>query len=877
MPESDLSSRDKFRARLEALVTQFSQHREEYIRASYNESQVRVDFVDPLFEALGWDVRNAGGLGPREREVLVESGGATRGRPDYSFRAQGQTRFFVEAKAPHVALDRSDVIMQAKGYAWNTKDVRLVVITDFEEFRLYDASLKPDPKRPNAGLIFAYRFDQYLTQSALDHLWTLPREAVHADSLEQLFSKEGRGKRQRIAVDESFLADLSGWREQLAKAMYRLQPGMAADSLNRAVQALLDRLIFIRIAEDRGALPPNQLQQIVHEWKLSGKRKPLSKSLRALFREVNDRLNGEIFRPDFADKDVLWDEPLTAKIVEELYPPALYRFDVIGVELLGSIYERYLGKTIRVTEKRAIVEEKPEARKAGGVYYTPKHIVDYIVANTVGKLVEGKAPEEIAKLKIIDPACGSGSFLLGAYQYLLDYHLKYYVDKFKGNYDWQLRTVVVDNTTGEARLALEKKAEILVNNIFGVDLDQQAVEITMMSLYIKMLEGETQLISGQAVLPRLADNIKRGNSLISGEMFDQQLFFDVDEMVRVAPFHWSSERVGFGKILKTGRFDCVIGNPPYLFITEIDEAQKKFLFQNYATSEYRFDVYGLFTELAITTLAGRGGCISFIVPHTLLSNDSFAKLRRLILAETSVERVIDIGPGVFAGAKNETMIFILRNGPPETADAPTQVILTSAGTFPEASKSFSVAQAEWADNPGAAWLVNVSGDELRVIARLEKARFRLGDLCAINQGLRTGDNEAYLSDSPKSGKWKPAAGGKHVGRYEPLADGLYVYYDPAVLDAPRRKEIFESAEKLVVQEIRNITLPRRIIAAYDDRQFYCLQSTNVVNLREAGGWNIKYLLGILNSNAANFFFRRRFSGNNHIASNQLARIPVPKT
>jgi len=287
----------------------------------------------------------------------------------------------------------------------------------------------------------------------------------------------------------------------------------------------------------------------------------------------------------------------------------------------------------------------------------------------------------------------------------------------------------------------------------------------------------------------------------------------------------------------------------------------------------------LFIELSISYLVKRGGYISFIIPHTLLSNDSFEKLRRLLLEATFLERVVDIGPGVFEGAKNETMIFVVRNGR-DLALANTEatrVILTTSKTFPQASREFTVAQQDWQSNHSAAWVVKVSGAESKVIARLESSSQELGDLCTINQGLRTGDNEKYLSETAKSGKWKPAVGGKHVGRYEPLLRELYVYYEPSVLDAPRRREIFESDEKIVVQEIRNITLPRRIIATYDAQQFYCLQSTNVINFRKdaAKNYSIKFLLGLMNSTVVNFFFRQRFSGNNHIASNQVAQIPIP--
>ncbi len=239
-----------------------------------------------------------------------------------------------------------------------------------------------------------------------------------------------------------------------------------------------------------------------------------------LFHEVNDDLNGDIFKPHACETaDV--DSNLLAEIIENLYfPKSRYRFDAIGVELLGSIYERYLGSTIRVTPQRVKVEEKPEVRKAGGVYYTPKFVVDYIVKNTVGKIIEGKTPRQIERIRILDPACGSGSFLLGAYQYLIDYHLQYYREHPKDAQTlhlfpyWKI-------SPEEFTLPIHEKAKILRNNIFGVDIDPQAVEITMMSLYLKALEGERGLLpKKQHLLPPLGNNIKCGNSLIGYDIFD---------------------------------------------------------------------------------------------------------------------------------------------------------------------------------------------------------------------------------------------------------------------------------------------------------------------------------------------------------------------
>ena len=412
-------------------------------------------------------------------------------------------------------------------YAWNTKDVFIVVLTDFEEFKVFDATLKPDPRNPNLGLIYDFKYTDYLEK--LDKLWVLSRDEVASGSLDKLLLKDAQSKRLRIPVDKSFLSDMTGWREELAKDLYKRNPDINVRMLNEVVQRILDRFVFIRTAEDRKIIEPKSLLELVELWKREGKRRPLQYHLNILFRQINADLNGEIFKPH-ACETYEYDSSLLAKIIEWLYfPKCPYRFDVIGVELLGSIYERYLGNTIRLTAKRVKVEEKPDVRKAGGVYYTPKYIVDYIVDNTLGKLIEGKTPEEIAQIKILDPACGSGSFLLGAYQKLIDYHIKYYTEHPAEAGRSTLFPDLIIDPDGSHRLSITKKAEILQNNIYGVDIDPQAVEVSMMSLYIKALEGERTLPQNKELLPSLANNVKCGNSLIGYDIFEQQTLIEDEE------------------------------------------------------------------------------------------------------------------------------------------------------------------------------------------------------------------------------------------------------------------------------------------------------------------------------------------------------------
>lgn len=668
---------------------------------------------------------------------------------------------------------------------------------------------------------------------------------------------------------------MTRWRADLAKAVHKRNPDLDAHALTDIVQRLLDRFIFIRVAEDRRIVEKNTLLDRALDWEAMGGRKPLLPMVNDLFHQINDDFNGDIFKPHPCEEIKLTDQAVL-RIIKELYPPkSPYRFDVIPVDIFGAVYERYLGKTIHVRGKDVKVEDKPEVRKAGGVYYTPKYIVDYIVKNTVGKVIEGKTPKQIEKIKILDPACGSGSFLLGAFQYLIDYHVAYYEKHPEQARVHPLYPDLV-KSNGVPRLSIWRKAKILHNNLFGVDLDPQAVEITMINLYLKALEQERDLPQKQHLLPELGRNIRCGNSLIAPDIADEQELSE-GELKRLNPFDWRSQTDGFGDILEAGGFDAVIGNPPYLFITEISQTEKALFEKSFETFFYRYDVYGLFAEKAIRDLLRLGGILGLITPHTLLSNDSFEKLRRFLLTKSCLHRVVDIGPGVFQGAKNETMILIAERKRDDSVRPKCEVLLTSADGFPEPTKRYEIQQGSWLNTPKARWQVRISPSEMAVVKKISGATHRLANLCKINQGLRTGNNKKFLSTVRRSGKWKPAVGGKDVGRYGPLTPIQFVLYEPKLLDAPRRREIFESRGKLVVQEIRNITLRRRIVATYDASKTYCLQSTNVINLKQEASptWSLKYLLGILNSGPANFFFRQSFPGNNHIASYQLGEIPIP--
>jgi type I restriction-modification system DNA methylase subunit len=236
---------------------------------------------------------------------------------------------------------------------------------------------------------------------------------------------------------------------------------------------------------------------------------------------LNQIYNGIIFKRHqiIDDAGFVVDERMFMGVRERLsHTNSPYDFNSLPVHILGSIYERFLGKVIETTEKRASVVEKPEVRKAGGVYYTPEYIVRYIVKETVGKQIADKTPTEIAKMRFADIACGSGSFLLGVYDELLRRHTSYY-NRNKRTRTEAVRAGCIEREDGSFALSLIQKREILLNNIYGVDIDAQAVEVAQLSLFLKLLEGETpatarqQMTLKHALLPNLYDNIKCGTHL----------------------------------------------------------------------------------------------------------------------------------------------------------------------------------------------------------------------------------------------------------------------------------------------------------------------------------------------------------------------------
>ena len=399
----------------------------------------------------------------------------------------------------------------------------------------------------------------------------------------------------------------------------------------------IDRLIFLRICEDRRIEFYGQLQALLNGGETYAR-------LCHLFRKADERYNSGLFHfrlehehgdaPDTLTPSlVLDDKPLKEILGKLYYPDSPYEFSVLPADILGQVYERFLGKVIRLTSAhRAVVEEKPEVKKAGGVFYTPTFIVDYIVKNTLGKLLEGKAPGQVGvgkgtPIRVLDMACGSGSFLLGAYQYLLDWYLNNYLlepEKWAKGGSPKLYQVTAPDGV-HWKLTTSERKRILLDHIYGVDIDSQAVEVTKLSLLLKVLEGESEETIGKQLsmfreraLPDLAKNIKCGNSLIGPDFFTSQSSsqrslpgFNQEEQYRINTFDWQRE---FSDVFTaSGGFDVIIGNPPYIRIQALKEwapHEVEFYKQRYnSASKGNYDIYVVFVEKGLKLLNTMGGWV----------------------------------------------------------------------------------------------------------------------------------------------------------------------------------------------------------------------------------------------------------------------------
>ncbi|MCI0515024.1 Eco57I restriction-modification methylase domain-containing protein, partial [candidate division KSB1 bacterium] len=786
------------------LCERFDRNRDTYKQSQYHETQVRREFIDPFFKALGWDIDNEKGNAEAYKDVVHEDaikvGGATKA-PDYSFRIGGVRKFFLEAKKPSVYI-KEDIhpAYQLRRYAWSAK-LPLSILTDFEEFAVYDCRLKPEKlDKPSVARVLYLTYPDY--PGRWDELAQIfSPEAIYKGAFDQ-YAASNLTKKGTTTVDAAFLQEIERWRDALAKNIALRNPQLAQSELNFAVQRTIDRIIFLRISEDRGLEPYGALMALQNGTQVYPR-------LFQLFYRADERYNSGLFHfesektraslsLDTLTPHLNIDDKVLKDIFKNLYyPDSPYEFYVLPADILGQVYEQFLGKVIRLTAgHRAVVETKPEVRKAGGVYYTPTYIVDYIVKQTVGKLLVGKTPGQkgsASQLRILDPACGSGSFLLGGYQFLLNWYRDAYQPDHPERWAQAKQPPIRQNARGEWVLTTDERKRILLTHIYGVDLDPQAVEVTKLSLLLKVLEGEdAQTIDQQMkffherALPDLNQNIKCGNSLIGPDFYDgQQLgLLDQEELQRINALDWKQE---FAAVFENGGFDAVIGNPPYVRQESLGEF-KTYFQQKYQVFHGMADLYVYFIERGFSLLKA-GGIFSYIVANKWLRANYGTPLRNW-LKQQCLHEIIDFGDlPVFQAATTYPCIINLAK---EKANEIFEAAKVDSLKFTNLDEyvqplRYPVTQAKL-DEQG--WSLASSN----VQAVLEKL-FQKGVPLAqyvdhkIFRGILTGLNEAFVispeirdklinEDMKNQELIKPFLAGREIKRYENLTPANYLILMP---------------------------------------------------------------------------------------------------
>ncbi len=881
---------------IQQLVERFDQHREAYRSGKYNETQLRREFLDPFFEALGWDVLNRLGYSEENKHVIHEDSLEVEGvkkAPDYAFKVGRERKFFVEAKKPSVKIETNpEVAFQLRRYVWSAK-LPLGILTDFEEFAVYECRSKPKASDSvKTGRVLLFRYTDYIEK--WDEIASIfSHDAVMKGGFDK-YANAAAKKKGTAEVDEAFLAEIEGWRDLLARnlALRNKDKIQSERDLNYAVQMTIDRIIFLRICEERGFESENQLHDLaltpspppkVGRGESEGRGEGIYSELKKLFERADKRYNSGLFQfkkesgrgsADTFTPGLEVDDKVLKEIVKDLYYPSPYVFSQIPADILGQIYEQFLGKVIRLTAgNQAKVEEKPEVRKAGGVFYTPTYIVDYIVANTVGQIANLTNPTEVAKLKIVDPACGSGTFLLGAYQFLIDWHLRWYVEDDAEKWSKAKNAVLVKVKDGW-KLSVAKKKEILLNNIFGVDIDPQAVEVTKLSLLLKVIEDPGQLsYLDERILPDLGRNIQCGNSLIGRDYFEGRLMVDEDERARVNAFDWKQ---AFPDVFAQGGFDAVIGNPPWG--AEFERELEKYIKQKYEVAQTSaIDSYALFIEQSIGILK-EGGLIGFITPDTFLRKSELLPTRSFILHKTSLVELIETGP-VFSQVRDTwCLVFTAsKESPKENTKIHHRKISRFITGAEErlslfASKNWTseseVRQRVWMNNPDLmiGYLANETAQ--RIIDKIEKhsSLGQQSDKYKISRG-EEGSKFALANDP--AGKFFMVIP-QDVERYF-LANGIQVKENTLT---PTKVDALYRHPKVWIIRIQKMRWKQRVVCVFDERANSAgMKTLQVVVSPNDNAESLKYLSAILSSKLINFWCVNYLADD--MNQSYLSRIPIP--
>lgn len=686
-------------------------------RKGMNEMQTRLGYILPLFRALGWDINNINEVSPEEK--------VSRGWVDFSFRLGNVPRFFLETKKVNEDLNDPRWVKQAIDYAW-TKSVTWALLSDFEGLRVFNAEWKEtDPLRAQ---FIEFDLDSYLTD--FGRLWWLSKPETTARRLDVEAEKVGK-KIKRLPVSQNLFDDLKAWRTNLFKNYKAFNPIFSTAQIDEAVLRLLNRLIFIRTAEDR-EVENNRLRALVRELKDQKKIRKLDVALAELFRELDGIYNSELFAKHFSEELKIPPTDLE-EIINGLYEKNFtrYNFNALDADVLGTAYEQYLGHVVIDTplvgaDAESHVQEKRTKRKSQGIYYTPTFVTKYIVQQTVGKYLSENGYNASRPPRVLDMACGSGSFLIEAFDVIDDFVAKerhplrpaYGGDTSPKSAEQKNLESVSSADLGEAGGGDDRarQLEVLQNCIFGVDKDKQAVEVARLNLLLRGLHSREKL-------PML-ENIAEGDSLRADTYSSQ-----------------------FPQVLKEGGFDVIIGNPPYVRQETLGEEFKTYAKQTFETYAGTADLYVYFIEQAHKLLKPNG-YFGMIVSNKWMRSNYGKALREFLTRESALVEIIDFGElPVFENAATFPVIIITRKAKTEKQNflyAPIKRL--DFDTLEDEIKSIETQLDERALQ-GGNWTLS-GGGEQDVLEKMRQVGIPLGEYVngEIYRGVVTGINKVFVID-----------------------------------------------------------------------------------------------------------------------------------
>jgi type I restriction-modification system DNA methylase subunit len=804
----------------------------------YNEENTKAEFIEPLFDALGWDVRNIDHKDEVTREEKI-----SKDRVDYSFRIDGIPKFFLEAKGLRTNLDDPKFAEQAITYSWN-KGCTWAVLTDFEAIKIFNAEWHSQNFDYSQNHLKTITCHELINR--FDELWLLSKESFEEGLLDKESENWGKKIKKR-PVDKQLLEDFTSFRGILFRNILKLNShkNLKQEEIDQAIQRILDRLIFIRNSEDR-ELEEKQLIYNLRTWEERGKGQ-LLRYLRQVFTYFDTHYNSRIFARHLCDELEIENEILH-EIIEGMYytknRSISYDFSAIEADVLGSMYEQYLGHVLKTTKKRVTLLNNETHRKEQGVFYTPTYVVDYIVRNTLGRTLEDKKcnPDNI---KILDPACGSGSFLIKAFDLLNEYYKTHDKDYSQTNLD-----LSVEGGT------YTKKLKIIQNNLFGVDLDKQAVEVAQLNLLLKIAE------KGQR-LPLLQQNIQNGNSLI-----------DDKEIAGDKSFDWETR---FKGIAGENKFDVIVGNPPYIQLSmeeNLTDTNKKYLLNRYKSSMGRLNTFGFFIRLGIDLLKD-GGRLGYIVPNTILTQDYYSELRKEILDSCEIESIVNFQSLPFKDAIVENVIIVIRKSPTVKKRNANQISIYTIDNQSKLIKQKLISQVSFNQNKKYTFNLQIDQATADLRLKIEKGSNALENFLLVNQAIALKhDRNSWVTTDKFRKKAKPLlVGGKNIDRYSIKWDGSYLIYDLKGIHSCKTESIFLTKEKIIFRRVS-----RRLIATLDIEQFYGLHTLVIMNLKVGVPHDLRYFLAIFNSKLMTYYYQKVFASTktifSEIGARQVEQLPI---